>query len=154
MVPLRCKGHLLVLTFVIAKLLRSLVFSAGLAAAGAALQAAPALAGNAGLRGRMLDADGVRAVLLGKRITLDGTRVVIVMARAGEAQNAFLQTNVGMTTSQFQNYWRRLFMTGGGTAPRIVATEADALELAAETAGAIVIIDSARAASLAILFTP
>lgn len=135
----------------IAKFLFSVVFGASFLASGTPLHAAPALVGHAGLMGQTLDADGVRAVLLGKKITLGGARVVIVMVRAGDAQNAFLQSHLGMNSSQFQNYWRRLFMTGGGTAPRIVETEADARKLAAETPGAIVITDSANAAGLAVL---
>jgi hypothetical protein len=63
----------------------------------------------------------------------------------------FLQAHVGMTTSQFQNHWRRLFMTGGGTAPKIVETEADAVKLAGETPGAVAIADSAAAGGLAVL---
>jgi hypothetical protein len=115
------------------------------------LLAAPVLAGHVGLKGQTLDADGVKAVLLGKKITLGGVRVIIVFARSGEGQNAFLQSNVGMTTSQFQNYWRRLFMTGGGSAPKIVETEAEARKLALEIPGAVVIADSADLAGLAIL---
>jgi hypothetical protein len=139
---------------VTANLLRSLVFGMSLLGSCAALHAAPALVGHAGLKGQTLDEDGVKAVLLGKKITLGGARVVIVMARTGDAQNAFLQSHVGMTTSQFQNHWRRLFMTGGGTAPKIVETEADARKLAAETPGAIFIADSANATGLAILAAP
>lgn len=116
-------------------------------------QAAPALVGHAGLAGQTLDTDGVKAVLLGKKITLGGARIVVVIARTGDGQNAFLQSHVGMTTSQFQNHWRRLFMTGGGSAPRIVETEADARKLAAETPGAIFITDSANAAGLSVLAT-
>lgn|GEM_PF-1351733 len=156
MVPLRSQGHLLVLTrptknYVKTNFLLSLVLGASLLHCCGALQAAPALVGHAGLAGQTLDADGVKAVLLGKKVTLGGTRVVIVMARTGDAQNAFLQSHVGITTSQFQNHWRRLFMTGGGTAPRIVETESDARKLAAVTPGAILIADSAHAAGLAIL---
>jgi hypothetical protein len=138
---------------VLTKLLRSLVFGAGLLGSCAALRAAPGLAGHANLAGQTLDADGVRAVLLGKRITLGGTRVIIILARTGDAQNTFLQSRLGMTTSQFQNHWRRLFMTGGGTAPKIVETEADARKLAAETPGAIVMTESANAAGLVVLAT-
>ena len=133
------------------KLLHLLLFAASLLNCSAALQAAPALVGHAGLAGQTLDADGVKAVLLGKKITLGGTRVVIVMARTGDTQNVFLQSHLGMTTSQFQNHWRRLFMTGGGSAPKIVETEAEARKLAAETPGAIVIVDSAGAAGLTVL---
>lgn len=116
-----------------------------------ALHAAPVLAGHPALKGQSLDADGVKAVLLGKRVTLGDARVVIVIAKANPAQDAFLQANVGMTTSQFQNHWRRLFMTGGGSAPKIVESEADAVKLASETPGAVVIADSASSGSLAAL---
>jgi hypothetical protein len=115
------------------------------------LRAEPALAGHLGLKGQSLDADGVKAVLLGKRVTLGDARVVIVIAKAGVAQDTFLQARVGMTTGQFQNHWRRLFMTGGGSAPKIVETEADAAKLAAETPGAVAMVDAGAAAGLAVL---
>lgn len=134
--------------------LRALGLGASLLALGAALHAEPALLGHPDLKGLTLDADEVRAVLLGKIVTLGHTRVVMVIARTGDAQNAFLEAHVNMTTSQFRNHWRRLFMTGGGTAPKIVETEADALKLAAETPGAIIAVDSAHAAGLAILAPP
>ena len=130
--------------------LKFLLLSAGLALAGT-LQAAPALGGHPGLKGQSLDAEGVKAVLLGKRVTIGDARVVLVIAKAGEAQESFLKTHVAMTTSQFQNHWRRLFMTGGGSAPKIVETEADAIKLAAETPGAVVIGDSAALGDLATL---
>ena len=128
--------------------LRLLAFACALTAS---LHAAPALAGNAGLKGQSLDADAVKAVLLGKRVTIGDTRVVIVIAKEGAAQDAFLQAHVAMTTSQFQNYWRRLFMTGGGSAPKIVENEAEGVKLAGDTPGAVVIADSASAGSLAVL---
>ncbi len=133
------------------KLLRSLILAASLFGSSVNLRAAPALLGHAELAGQSLDAEGIKAVLLGKRITLGGVRVVIVMARNSEAQNAFLQFHLGMTTSQFQNHWRRLFMTGGGSAPKIVDTEAEAKRIATETPGAIVITDSGRTAGLTVL---
>lgn len=117
----------------------------------ASLRADPALLGHPGLKGQTLDADAVKAVLLGKRVTLGDTRVVIVIAKASAAQDAFLQSHVAMTTAQFQNHWRRLFMTGGGSAPKIVETEAEAVKLAATTPGAVTIVDAAAAADLATL---
>lgn len=113
--------------------------------------AGPILAGHPALKGHSLDAEAVKAVLLGKRVTLGDARVVIVIAKSSPGQDAFLQSHVAMTTSQFQNHWRRLFMTGGGSAPKIVDTEADAVKLAAETPGSVVIADTAAAAALAVL---
>lgn len=130
---------------------RFLLLAAGVLALALSTRAEPALIGNSGLKGQALDADGVKAVLLGKRITLGDARVVIIIAKAGDAQEKFLTSHVAMTTSQFQNHWRRLFMTGGGSAPKVVETEADACKLAAETPGAVTIADSASAGGLAAL---
>jgi hypothetical protein len=120
-------------------------------AAAAASRATPALVGHAGLAGQTLDAELVKSVLLGKKVAIGDTRLVIVIAKAGDAQEAFLKSHVGMTTGQFQNHWRRLFMTGGGSAPKIVETEADAIKLAGETAGAIVIADTSASGALPVL---
>lgn len=116
-----------------------------------AARAEPAMLGHKGLGSQTLDAEAVKAVLLGKKVTLGDARVVIIIAKAGEVQDAFLQQTVGMSTSQFQNHWRRLFMTGGGSAPKIVENEAEAAKLAAETAGAVVIADKAKADGLTVL---
>lgn len=118
---------------------------------GAPLQAAPALVGHTGLQGQSLDAEGVKAVLLGKRIMLGDTRVVIVIAKSSAAQDTFLQAHIGMTSSQFQNHWRRLFMTGGGTAPKIVDDEDAARKLVVGTPGAISVMDAAKADGLPVL---
>jgi hypothetical protein len=109
------------------------------------------LVGNPALTGQVLDADGVKAVLLGKKSMLGSTRAVIIIAKAGAAQETFLKDRVGMTTSQLQTHWRRLFMTGGGTAPKIVETEEEAGNLAAATPGGIAIVDAAKAGSLVVL---
>ena len=121
------------------------------AASAVSINAAPAMLGHQGLNGHSLDAETVKAVLLGKKVAIGDSRVVIVLAKNGEAQETFLKARVGMTTSQFQNHWRRLFMTGGGTAPKIVESEADAIKLAGETAGGVVIADTAAATALVIL---
>ena len=117
----------------------------------AVAKAEPALVGNKSFAGQTLDVDAVKAVLLGKRVTVGDTRVVIVIAKAGDAQDQLLKNAVGMTTSQFQNYWRRLFMTGGGTAPKIVETDDEACKLVAETPGGVAIADTAKAGGLVVL---
>ena len=131
--------------------IRHLLFAAGLFASATFAHAEHALVGNKGLDGQTLDAEAVKAVLLGKKVTLGSTRVVIVITKTGEGQDQFLQQAVGMNTSQFQNHWRRLFMTGGGSAPKIVETDADAAKVAAETPGAVAIIDRAKADGLVVL---
>ena len=132
--------------------LRLFTLSAALVAAPVVtLHAGPALVGNKGLAGQTLDADGVKAALLGKKATLGSTRVVIVIAKTSPAQDGFLKDHVGMNTDQFQTYWRRLFMSGGGSAPKVVETEADACKLVAETPGAIAVGDSDKAEGLTVL---
>lgn len=128
----------------------TLALGAGLLAFNLA-HAEPALVGHKDLADQKLDDAAVKAVLLGKRITLGSTRVVLIIAKTGDAQENFLKAHLSMTGDQFQNYWRRLFMTGGGTAPKIVPTEADAIKLAAETPGAVVISEGGAAGGLAIL---
>ena len=129
---------------------RSLVLGAALLLS-LPLRADPVLVGHTALKGQALDADAVKAVLLGKRVTLGDSRVVVVIIKNSASQDAFLQSHVAMTTSQFQTYWRRLFMTGGGSAPKIVETEADACKLVAETTGAISVVDSTSANNLVVL---
>ena len=130
--------------------IRFLFFCAAFGPA-ASLRADAVLLGHSGLINQTLDNDAIKAVLLGKKVVVGDVRVVIVIARTGDAQNAFLQAHVGMTTSQFQNHWRRLFMTGGGSAPKIVATEAEACKFVAGTPGAVAVADSASAEALVVL---
>ena len=132
-------------------LLRKSLLVALIAATALALRAESALVGHKGLTGQALDAETVKAVLLGKKVTLGDARVVIVIAKTSEGQEQFLQQAVGMSTSQFQNHWRRLFMTGGGSAPKIVETDAEAGKLVADTAGAVAILDKAKADGLVVL---
>ncbi|HEY9154134.1 MAG TPA: hypothetical protein VIM69_03325 [Opitutaceae bacterium] len=121
-------------------------------AAGAFVHAETVLAGNKALTGQTLDADSVKAVLLGKKVTLGSNRVVVVIVKNSAQQDAFLQSTVGMTTAQFQNHWRRLFMTGGGTAPKLVESDAEAAKVAADIAGAVTIVDRSAAGELPVLF--
>ena len=57
-----------------------------------------------------------------------------------------------MNASAFNNHWRRLAMTGGGTSPKTFDKEEDLRKFVAETPGAIGFIDAAGAdASVATL---
>ena len=114
-------------------------------------QAKTALVGHEGLSGEALNASDLKAVLLGKRVNIGSERVVIIVVKKSATQDEFLKANVGMTTKQFQNHWRRLFMTGGGSAPKLVDSEAAAIELAAKTPGGICIGDDGSADGLSIL---
>jgi ABC-type phosphate transport system substrate-binding protein len=132
--------------------LRLLALAAfGLATTGAF--AAPVLIGNKNVAAEKLDAATVKAVFLGKKVAWDGAgRVTLAVLKAGPVADAFLQGAVDMNASAFNNHWRRLAMTGGGTAPKSFEKEEDLRKFVAETPGAIGFVDAASAdASVATL---
>jgi hypothetical protein len=59
-----------------------------------------------------------------------------------------------MSVSAFNNHWRRLAMTGGGTAPKSFDKEEDLRKFVAETPGAIGFVDSANADASVAVLTP
>lgn len=114
------------------------------------LKAAPVLVGHPGMTGE-LDASEVESVLLGRQVSIDSQRVVIVLAKENPEQEVFFKSHIGKTESQFRNHWRRLFMTGSGTAPSEVDTVDELLAKVASTPGAIAIVDDSKAGDLPIL---
>lgn len=135
--------------------IRSLVTLALLAGSVLALDgfAAPALIGNKNVAAEKIDAATLKAVLLGKKVAWEGAgRVVLAVLKAGPVADEFLQKSAEMNASTFGNHWRRLAMTGGGTAPKSFDKEEDLRKFVAETPGAIGFVDSANAdASVAVL---
>jgi ABC-type phosphate transport system substrate-binding protein len=133
--------------------LRRWIALALLALAGTAAFAAPVLIGNKNVATEKLDAATVKAVFLGKKVAWDGAgRVTLAVLKAGPVADAFLQGAVDMNASAFNNHWRRLAMTGGGTAPKSFEKEEDLRKFVSETAGAIGFVEAASAdASVATL---
>jgi len=115
--------------------------------------AAPVLIGHKNVAGEKLDAATVKSVFLGKKVAWDGAgRVTLAVLKGGPVADAFLQGAVDMNASAFNNHWRRLAMTGGGTAPKSFEKEEDLRKFVAETPGAVGFVDSATAdASVATL---
>ena len=111
-----------------------------------AVTAAPAVIGHKGLAAEKLDAATLKAVFLGKKVSWDGAgRVTLAVLKTGPVADAFLQQAVGMNASGFNNHWRRLAMTGGGTAPKAFEKEEDLRKFVAETPGAIGFVEAATA---------
>src|SRR5262245_23539312 len=122
--------------------LRRLIALAGLVLAGTPAFAAPALIGNKNIASEKLDAPTVKAVFLGKKVSWDGAgRVTLAVLKGGPVADEFLKGAVEMTPSAFNNHWRRLAMTGGGTAPKSFDKEEDLRKFVAETPGAIGFVD-------------
>lgn len=117
--------------------------------------AAPALIGNKNIAGEKLDASTVKAVFLGKKVAWDGAgRVILAVLKNGSVADEFLQKAVEMNASAFNNHWRRLAMTGGGTAPKSFEKDEDLRKFVAETPGAIGFVDSASADASVAVLTP
>jgi ABC-type phosphate transport system substrate-binding protein len=117
--------------------------------------AAPAIIGNKNIAGEKLDAASLKSVLLGKKVAWDGAgRVVLAVLKSGPVADDFLKASVDMTASGFNNYWRRLAMTGGGTAPKSFEKEEDLRKFVAETPGAIGFVDRANVDASVAVITP
>ena len=118
--------------------------------------AAPVLIGNKNIAGEKLDAASLKSVFLGKKVAWDGAggRVILAVLKGGDVAEAFLKGAVEMNASAFNNHWRRLAMTGGGTAPKSFEKEEDLRKFVADTPGAIGFVDSANADASVATLTP
>lgn len=118
--------------------------------------AAPAVIAHKNVAAEKLDAAALKAVFLGKKVAWDSAgRVVLAVLKSGPVADEFLQKATEMNASTFGNHWRRLAMTGGGTAPKAFEKEEDLRKFVAETPGAIGFLDAAHAdGSVAILSVP
>lgn len=107
--------------------------------------AAPATIGNKNLAGEKIDAATLKAVFLGKKVAWDGAGRVTLAVLKGDVAEAYLKATVEMNFSTFNNHWRRLSMTGGGTAPKFFDKAEDLRRFVAETPGAIGFLEAADA---------
>jgi ABC-type phosphate transport system substrate-binding protein len=135
--------------------LRRLVALVLLALAGTPAFAAPALIGHKNVAAEKLDATTLKAVFLGKKVAWDGAgRVTLAILKSGPVADEFLKGAVEMNASAFNNHWRRLAMTGGGTAPKAFDKEEELRKFVAETPGAIGFIDSGHADDSIVVLKP
>lgn len=135
--------------------LRRLIALILLALAGTPAFAAPALIGHKNVAAEKLDAATLKAVFLGKKVAWEGAgRVTLAVLKGGPVAEDFLKGAVEMNASAFNNHWRRLAMTGGGTAPKSFEKEEDLRKFVADTPGAIGFVDSALADASVAVLTP
>jgi len=115
--------------------------------------AAPAIIANKGLEKEKIDASTLKAVFLGKKVAWDtGGRAILAVLKGGPVADEFLKGAVDMSSSSFNNYWRRLAMTGGGSAPHVFEKDEDVRKYVSDTPGAIGFVDSASVdASVAVI---
>ena len=135
--------------------LRRFIALVMLAIAGVRACAAPALIGNKNVASEKLDAATVKSVFLGKKVAWESAgRITLAVLKGGPVADEFLKGAVDLTASAFNNHWRRLAMTGGGTAPKVFEKEEDLRKFVAETPGAIGFVDSANADASVVILTP
>jgi ABC-type phosphate transport system substrate-binding protein len=80
----------------------------------------------------------LRDVFTGTSTTLkDGSHVVPVLLKGGEANDAFLSAFIGKGDAAFRAGWRSLVFSGQATMPKTVDSEAAMAEYVAKTPGAI-----------------
>lgn len=117
--------------------------------------AAPVLIGHKSVAAEKIDSATVKAVFLGKKVAWDSAgRVVIAVLKAGPVADEFLQGSVAMNASTFNNHWRRLAMTGGGTAPKAFESADDLRKFVSETPGAIGFLDAGATDASVATLTP
>lgn len=123
--------------------------------AASVLRADPSVVGHPGLSSEKIDAATLKAVLLGRKVAWDGAgRVTLAVLKSGPVAETLLKTHADMTLSAFNNHWRRLAMTGGGSAPKAFDDESDLRKFVAETPGAIGFLDSSRVDGSVIVLVP
>ena len=125
--------------------LRRLAGLLAFAVAATLAAAAPATIGHKNLAGEKIDAATLKAVFLGKKVAWDGAGRVTLAVLKGDVAEAYLKATVEMNFSTFNNHWRRLSMTGGGTAPKFFDKPEDLRRFVAETPGAIGFLEAADA---------
>lgn len=117
--------------------------------------AAPVLIGNKTVAAERLDAATIKSIFLGKKVAWDGAgRITLAVLKGGPVAEEYFKSAVEMTVSAFNNHWRRLAMTGGGTAPKSFEKEEELRKFVAETPGAVGFVDSANADDSVVVLKP
>lgn len=99
---------------------------------------------NGGSAVTALTADQLKELFLGKKSSWeDGGKVIVVIAKAGPAQDS-LMTLLGKSTSQFQTGWKKLVFTGKAAMPEQVDSDEAVVDMVAKTPGAIGYVDKAK----------
>jgi len=93
---------------------------------------------NAGGSDDAVASSDIKNIYLGKKTKWsDGTKVVFVTLKSGDAHKAFLKQYVKKTPAQFKNYWGKLVFTGKGKAPKSFSSEEKMLAYISKTKGAV-----------------
>ena len=92
-----------------------------------------------------LSDDELLRIYLGKKTLWEETGTRIQPALLEEEQQvaqAFLESTLKKSVSQYRAYWKRLLFSGGGSAPRTFRTSAQVIDFVTRQPGAIGVIES------------
>lgn len=134
---------------------RALAVAAAFVLAAAGALGNPAIVANKDVASEKIDAASLKAILLGKKVSWDAAgRVTLAVLKGGPVAEQFLTDSAGMSVSAFNNHWRRLAMTGGGSSPHSFETEDELLKFVASTPGAIGFVDEAKVDATVVVLKP
>lgn len=90
----------------------------------------------------------IQAIFLGDKTKWnDGKPIKIAVLETGSASKKFLQSVVGKTPSQFDNYWKKLIFTGKAAAPKTFDDAAGVVQFVSSTSGAVGFVGDGQAGS-------
>jgi hypothetical protein len=102
---------------------------------------------NSSVGASSISVDELKAVFLQEKSSLsDGSRVVPVIAKGGQAHEAFVKQYLGKTEDALMTYYRSLVFTGKGLMPKTLASDAEMLTYVAKTKGAVGYVSSSAGA--------
>ena len=85
-----------------------------------------------------LSQDEIKNIFLGRKTMWgDGHTIHFVTLQTGRTHASFLDTYVGKTSPQFNNYWKKQVFTGRGKAPKSYRTAQGIIDYVSTTSGAI-----------------
>jgi ABC-type phosphate transport system substrate-binding protein len=94
--------------------------------------------------------DDLLRIYLGKKTLWEATSTRIQPALLEEDRataQAFLETTLKKSVSQYRAYWKRLLFSGGGTSPRTFRSSAQVIDFVARQPGGIGIVEASAADS-------
>lgn len=114
------------------------VFSILLLIALPLMAAGPVVIANASVSDASLSQSDIQKIYLGKKSSWsDGSKIIPVTLAEGDTHEAFCNSLVKKSASQFSTFWKQAIFTGKGTPPRSFTTEAELVAYVGSTAGAI-----------------
>ena len=113
-----------------------------------AQQAEIVIIGNKNLPESALSKVDIQNIFLGKKATVGSTTITFVILKSGEVHEKFLQAYLARTSSQYEQYWKKMIFSGQGRMPKVFDTEAALLDYVKTTDGAIGYIGVAAATTI------